>query len=254
MLTLQNDSVGALEASSKALALGEGLIAEDPVNADYRRALVLSYSRMADSRPKSDAPRALEDFRRAVALEEELLGADPANALVRKDLASLHKRIAEFLANLEDNSEALLHFRKASDIFEKVASDAPADLPSRFRAATCRAGGATMLARLGEKDSALEDCRKAMALFQEISEDHTHQILRAEGYEYLGYAYRALATSPKATSSESKQHMNTARDMFQQSLNVLDDLRRRGMLQPKNERYAQSITAEMAKCDAPLAK
>jgi eukaryotic-like serine/threonine-protein kinase len=254
VLTLQNDSVGALEASSKALALGEGLIAEDPVNADYRRALVLSYSRMADSRPKSDAPRALEDFRRAVALEEELLGADPANALVRKDLASLHKRIAEFLANLEDNSEALLHFRKASDIFEKVASDAPADLPSRFRAATCRAGGATMLARLGEKDSALEDCRKAMALFQEISEDHTHQILRAEGYEYLGYAYRALATSPKATSSESKQHMNTARDMFQQSLNVLDDLRRRGMLQPKNERYAQSITAEMAKCDAPLAK
>ena len=116
---LQKDVAGAIEANSKALALGEALIADDPINADYRRALVLNYQNGGDYRRQSDKRGALEYFRRAVALDEELLAADPANALTRKDLGYLHKRIADFLADLEDNSQALLHFRKALEIFER---------------------------------------------------------------------------------------------------------------------------------------
>jgi len=254
---LQNDTAGAVEANSKALALGEALIAEDPINAEYRQALVLNYQQGGDFRKKNDATGALEYFRRAVALEEELVTADPANALTRRDLAYQHKRIADFLANLDNNSEALLHFSKAAEIFEKLGSDSAADLPSRFRAATCRAGTAAMRARLGEKEAALEDCRKAIAVLREIREDPantTHQHQRAEGYEYLGYAYRALATSAKTPASETKPQMNTARDMFQQSLNILDDLRRRGTLSATNEQWSKSIASELAKCDADLAK
>ena len=78
-----------------------------------------------------------------------------------------------------------------------------------------------MQARLGEVDLALEECRKAIALLQEITGDGTQPApnLRAETYEYLGYAYAALAASPKASASESRQHMSAARDQFRQTLN-----------------------------------
>jgi non-specific serine/threonine protein kinase/serine/threonine-protein kinase len=255
VLWLQNDVAGAVEANNKVLALGEALIADDPINADYRRGLVLNYQHGGDYRKRSDKRGALEYFRRAVALDEDLLAADPANALTRKDLGYTHKRIADFLANLEDNSQALLHFRKALENFEKLVADAPTDLTSRFRVATCRAGVGGMQARLGQVDPALEECRKAIALLREIAEDATNTVQRArraEAYEYLGYAYNALAASPKASASETRQRMSAARDMFRQSLNVLEDLRSRGTLGANDEEWAKEIVGEIAKCDTAL--
>lgn len=254
-LWYQNDVAGALEANSKALALGEGLIADDPLNADYRRGLVLNYKNGGDYRKRSDSRGALEYFRRAVALDEELLAADPANALTRTDLGYLHKRIADFHANLEDWSQALAHFSKALEIFDKLALDAPADLISRFRGATCRAGIAGMQARLGDVEPALEECRKAIALLQGITEDVTnvqHRSNRAEAHQYLGYAYLALAAFPKASTSESRQHMSAARDMFRQALNILDGVRKSQGDLGVDEEWAREIAAEIAKCETAL--
>ena len=255
VLFLQDEVAEALTANSKALALGEALIADDPINADYRRGLVLNYEYGGQYRKRSDKHGALEYFRRAVALDEELLATDPVNALTRTELGYLHKRIADFEANLGDNSQALVHFSKALEIFEKLVSDAPADLTSRFGVATCRAGVAGMQARLGEVDPALEECRKAVDLLREIAEDVAnahHRSLRAEGYEYLGYAYGALAASPKASGSETRQRMTASRDMFQKSLNVLDDMRSRGTLAANDEQWVKEIADEIAKCDTAL--
>jgi tetratricopeptide (TPR) repeat protein len=233
------------------------LIAENPINADYRRGLVLNYQQGGDYRRHSDTQGALEYFRRAVALEEDLLAADPANALIRKDLGYQHKRIADFLANLKDWSQAFMHFSKALEIFEKLASDAPADLISRFSVVACRAGMAAMHARRDEVDLALQECSKATALLGEISEDSTYarqRFNRAQAFQYLGYAYSAIAASPKASASESKQHTSAAREMFQKALNVLDDLRSRGMLDVSSEEWARQIAGEIATCDTALAK
>jgi serine/threonine protein kinase len=253
-LWLQNDIAGAIEANSKALALGEALIVEDPINADYRRALVLTYQHGGDYRKGSDKRGALEYFRTVAALDEELLAADPANALTRKDLAYAHKKIADFLVDLEDNSQALLHFSKALESYEKVVVDAPADLISRFLVATCHGGVARMQARLGEVNPAFEECGKAIALLKEITGDEKGHEGRAQACEYLGYAYVALATSAKASASESRQHMSAARDMFRQTLNILDDLRRSQGDLGVNEDWAKEIAGEIAKCDAALGK
>jgi tetratricopeptide (TPR) repeat protein len=251
-LWLQNDIAGAIEANSKARSLGEALLAENPLNADYHRYLVVNYQHAGDFRKESDKRGALEYFQKAAALDEELLVADPGNALTRKDLAYTHKRIADFLVELEDNSQALLHFGKALEGYEKVVSDAPADLISQFLVATCHGGVARMQARLGEVDSSLEECRKAIVRLREITGDTKH-IGRAQAYEYLGYAYVALAASPKASADEKRQRMGAARDMFQQTQNILDDLRGQGSL-GSNEQWAREIAGEIAKCDAALTK
>ncbi len=250
----QNDDAGAIKATSKALALAEALIAEDPLNVDYRRLLVLSCQHAGGYRDRTDKPGALEYFRRAVALGEELLAADPANALTRKDLAYAHRKIADLLATLEDNSQALSHFGKALESYEKVVADAPADLVSRFLVATCRAGVARMQARLGEVNPALEECGKAIALLQEITGDKPGHLGRAQGCEYLGYAFVALAASPKASASESRQHMSAARDMFQQTLRIIDELRRTEGDLGVNEQWAKEVAGEIAKCDTALGR
>ena len=250
----QNDVAGALETNNKALGLGEALLADDPISADYRRDLVLCYQHGGDILQESDKRGALECFRRALALDEELLAADPANALTRKDLAYAHKRIADLLVDLEDNSQALLHFRKALESYQKVVTGAPGKLTSRFLVATCHAGAARMQARLGEVDPALEQCRKAVTLLHEITGDKPGHLGRAQAYVYLGYAYVALAASPKASASEIRQRTSAARDMFLQALNIIDDLRSSQGDLGANEEWAKEIAAEIAKCDAALGK
>lgn len=114
-----------------------------------------------------------------------------------------------------------------------------------------------MEARLGEIDAALTECRKAIALLQEITEDASdgrERSRRAQAYEYLGYAYVALAASQKASAREARQRMSGTRDMFQQAANVLEDLRSRGTLDQHNEGYAKEIAGEIAKGEAALAK
>ena len=106
---------------------------------------------------------------------------------------------------------------------------------------------------LGEVDPALEECRKAIVLLRTITGGKTKHLGRAQAYEYLGYAYVALAASPKASAGEKRQRMGAARDMFQQTQNILDDLRSQGSL-GANEQWAREIAGEIAKCDAALTK
>lgn len=254
VLWLHNDAASAIEANSKAIAFGEALIADDPINTDYRRRLVLNYENGGDIRDQSDKRGALELFRKAAALGEELLAADPSNALTRRDLGYAHKRIADFLVDLEDNSQTLLHFSKALESYEKVVMGAPEDLYSRFLVATCHGGMARMQARLGQVDLALEECRKAIARLQEITGDKPGHLSRAEGYQYLGYAYAALAASPKVSARESRQHLSAARDLFRQALNIYDDARRIAGGLGVNEVYAKALAVEIAKCDTALGK
>jgi serine/threonine protein kinase len=251
-LWLTDDVANAIAANAKALALGEALLAQDPLNAEYRRSLVINYQNGGDIRQKIDPRGALESVGRAVELGEKLVAADPANGTARKDLAYNHKRVADFLAELNDHSEALRHFRQASEGYQRVIKDAPEDLSSRFFAATCRAGVARMQACLGEIDRALEECDNVISFLRETSGDQPGHLGKAQVHEYLGYAYVALAASPRASADASRKYMSAAREMFRQSESIIDEARRREGDLGQNENWAREIAAEIAKCDAAL--
>ena len=257
VLSLQGDLTGAIAINAKGLALGEALLAEDSLNTENRRLVVQNYKSGGFYQRQTDPRGALEYVRKAATLEEEAVAVDPANATARNDLGITQKLIAEMLANLKENVEALSHFSKARDIFAKIAADAPADLASRFRVATCGAGIGAMQARVGELEPALKECRRSRDLLREISEDPAntqHRSLRAEAHQYLGYAYEAVAAVPQASAPERVRHMTAARDMFRESLNVLEDLRSRGALDPATADWAKELAGEVAKCEAALAE
>jgi tetratricopeptide (TPR) repeat protein len=228
------------------------LIAEDPVNPDNRRLLVLTYQHDGEYRERSDKRDALGFFRKAAALGEELLAADPVNALTRKDLAYSDKAMADFLADFGENSQALLHFSNALESYEKVVADAPSDLNSRFMLVTCRAGVARLQARLGDVERALDDCSKAESDLQEITGEKPGHLGRIQAVEYLARAHVALADIPQASASRRREHTSIACDLFRQSLRIMDEARvAKGSL-GKDESWAAEITGELAKCDAAL--
>jgi hypothetical protein len=114
-----------------------------------------------------------------------------------------------------------------------------------------------MQARSGKTDLALQQCSVLTARLSEIPDDPANieiRSFRAEAYEYLGYAYRDIAAALNGSVSQGKQYTTVARDMFRQSTNISDDARNRGGLTLPESRQAESITAEIAKCDQALAR
>jgi tetratricopeptide (TPR) repeat protein len=148
---------------------------------------------------------------------------------------------------LDDNAQALSQFRNAAENYAKLQSDTN----TRIDSATCRAGAAGIQARLGQIAPALDECRNVLALLQEIQ---TPSRDLAQAYEYLGYAHKALAVSPKISAKEKSEHTSTARDMFRQALKVLNDWRSQHTFNPNDERYLKILTAEMSKCDTALGR
>jgi serine/threonine protein kinase len=241
----QQDVPGALAANHEEIALAEALIEENPVNTDYRRVLMIGYYKGGQYRDPTDKRGALENFGRALKLAEESAAADPANALTRQDLAETQRRVADLSASLDDNAQALSHFRNAAENYERL----PSDTNARLNSAICRAGAARIQARLGQIAPALNECPKVFALFREIS---TPSRDLAEAYEYLGHVHQTLAASPKISASEKREQMSTARDMFQQALNVLNAWRKQHMFSPDEESYVRNLTDEMTKCETVL--
>jgi tetratricopeptide (TPR) repeat protein len=247
-----------LEIGNKGLVLLEALVASDPTNVDYRRILAISYGNDGEYRTAlSDLPGALESYRKSVAIYEELMAADPNNAQIYQDVGYPYRRVGELLTSFGQDSQALEVYRKAVRVYENGSAKAPENVPMRLSLAICQAKIGELQARLGKSMSTLDQCRKAVSTLRETTEEPTnayHRDLKAQAYRSLGDAYAVLATSKDAPASERTQHWNAAREMFQQSLSILEDMRSRGILAPSSARWPEEVTREIAKCDTALSK
>jgi non-specific serine/threonine protein kinase/serine/threonine-protein kinase len=257
-LDMAGDIAGALEANQKGLALEEVSIAEDPTNGIYRRGLEISYATDGDYRDRlGDKRGALESCRKSIAISEQLVAADPSDTGASDDLATELQRVADLLGALGDNSQALSNYEKSVEIYEKTSAKAPENLWERLQLVISQAGVGKMQARLGKIASAVEECRKTVSLLEETTENPTnriHRSLKAQAYQYLGEAYVALATFGNVPSADISQHWTTARDMFQRSSGIYQDMRTRGILSVPDAHQLDEVAGEVAKCDAALRK
>jgi serine/threonine protein kinase len=257
-LGMAGDIAGALEANHKGLVIEEESVAEDPTNGTYRRGLEISYSNDGYYRDRlGDKRGAVESYSKGIAISEQLVAADPSDTGASDDLAQEYQQVADSLAALGDNSQALLNYRKSLKLFDNVLLNAPEDLRRRLLLAISRAGVGKMEARLGEKASAVEECRTTVSLLRETREDpanSNHRSLKAQAYKYLGEAYAALAAATEGSTTQVTQLWTAARDMFQQSLGICEDIHSRGILAPPDAPQIDEVAREIARCDAALRK
>jgi tetratricopeptide (TPR) repeat protein/predicted Ser/Thr protein kinase len=257
-MLLSGDAKGALESNSKGLALRSALLAEDPMNADYRRLLAIGYQNDGDYRARlGDTAGGLESFRKKLTLDEQSLRADPANASTRGDLGYSWERIGDLLADSGDYTQALSYHHRALEMWEKILADVPKDVYVRARLIRAQANIGQLHAKLGERSAALEQCATARSLLSEKADHPANAallVLNGEAYIYLGEAYSALASFPKIAPDEGREHWRTAREMYQQSLDIWNDLRARGILAGDDAARPDEVTGSIAKCDAQLKK
>ena len=257
-LGMAGNIAGALEANHKGLVIEEESVAEDPTNGTYRRGLEISYSNDGYYRDRlGDKRGAIESYRKGISISEQLVAADPSDTGASDDLAQEYQQVADSFAALGDNGQALLNYRKSLKLFDNVLVNAPEDLRRRLLLAISRAGVGKMEARLGERASAVDECRKTISLLQETTEDpanSSHRSLKAQAYKYLGETYAALAAATEGSTTQVTQLWTAARDMFQQSLGICEDMHNRGISAPPDTPGIDEVAGEIANCEAALAK
>jgi eukaryotic-like serine/threonine-protein kinase len=255
-LFLSGDFQGGLASNRKALAMCEAMLAENPRNAEYRRLLANTYQNDGDYRAVlHDVDGALQSFRRKLSLDEQALAEDPLNAVARGDMGYTCERMADLLAAGGRHGEALSYYRKALAGYEGLGAESSHDLSVRFRAILAHSGIGEMQARLGERAAALAASSRAMTLFDTTAPHPPSGALSSlTGQVYMRVAavHAALGVSSELGAAEQRQHWRTARNLYAQSLDVWQDMQKRGILTAEDATKPQDVAREIARCDGAL--
>ena len=68
----------------------------------------------------------------------------------------------------------------------------------------------------------------------------------------FGDIHAALGASENLGAAERRQHWQNARDFYVQSLDVWQDMQKRGILTAEDHTKPQDVTAAIARCDESL--
>ncbi|HKX99052.1 MAG TPA: protein kinase [Steroidobacteraceae bacterium] len=254
-LALGGDFQGGLASNQKARATCEMLLAANPSNADYHRLLAITYQNEGDYRAiLHDFDGALASFHEKLALDEQALAGDPRNVVARNDAAYTRKRMGDLLAKKGRYAEALSNYRIAAE-FGGSGDAAPDDHYYQYGIILNRAGIGEMEARLGDRAAALAEISRALNHLEKISVDPSsgaRSSLRGQVYMRVGDIHAALGASKDVDPAERRQHWRNARGLYVRSLDVWQDMQKRGILTAEDRTKPQDVTAAIARCDASL--
>ena len=230
-------------------------MAENPSSADFRRLLANTYQNDGDYRAiLHDVDGALQSFRKKLTFDEQALAEDPLNAVARCGYR-VHVR-EEWATCWRRPAVTPRRFRITArpwPSYEKLGAESSEDLYRRFRAIMVRGGIGEMQAHLGERSAALAESSRAIAMLDGIAADPTsgtHSSLRGQVYMRVAAAYAALGASAKLGAAEQREHWRTARDLYARSLDVWQDMQKRGILTAEDGTKPQEVAREIARCDA----
>lgn len=247
----------ALESNGKALELRQALFSEDPTNNDYRRILGVSYQNNGDYLAwNKKTQNALESFRKKLAIDEEAVAADPANAQALGDLGYSCQRIGDLLAELADPSQAIPFYQRAVEIRERAMAIDPQELALSIQVSGLTAKLGKAYAKLGNTEPARSACSKAADLLlatpDDSNTDAEQRRIRVLAFGEIAEAYVALASDMHASPATIKEDWRNARDMYQRSLDIMKDLREKGILDQEEVGEIETTSRKIANCDEAL--
>ncbi len=163
------ESTPAVVAMRRASGILEGLLAADPKNAQYQRALSVTESQLAAAlRAGGEVGEAVPHNERSLALAEALSAADLTSVEYLADVGISHRKLAESLLARGDAMGAIAHSGRAEGILCGAAKGSP----DAYLQAHCgRAVLVTGMARLkaGQATAALESFERAVAIASQLA-------------------------------------------------------------------------------------
>ncbi|MBI1762910.1 MAG: protein kinase [Acidobacteria bacterium] len=247
----------AVEYDRKTVQTLDGMSATDPKNALLRRNLSVSYNSLGrDLRATGDTASAIAAHRKALSISEALAAADPKSAEHQQDLANTWQFLADAQASAHDPHAALENYRKAVALNEALLAAEPDNVRHRDDLAIDEGGVGTVLAAMGDLNGALAAARRAVT-FAAAAATQSPANLRIKGRLALrhfecGQLYARLAQAK--SSGEQKANWQAAREQYQRSFSLWNELKGQGKLARKDAGKPDEVARELAKCEAALAK
>ncbi len=246
----------ALESYKKNVAIAQEIVDRDPSNTFYRRQLAVSLGNVGNTMlDMNDQAGALDYFRQALAIYESMVAADPNDADIRKNSAVGYRNVATALGT-GNRIEALKNFHKALQVLAELTSKDPTNADYRRQWATTY----LLLSRVqsqandlsGAIDSAVQGIRIDEVLVATSPTNASARSTLALLYSQLGASHAAFAA--KAGASKGDEHWRAARDAFQKSLDIYQDMKSKGKLSGADVNKPEELAKEIAKCDDALKK
>jgi tetratricopeptide (TPR) repeat protein len=245
----------ALENMQTALVIEQGLVKADPGNTLFRSQVATQFTATGRIRLNlGDKQGALEDFNQGLSIAESLLKADPNDASSQRLVAVSYRQTGEALASTGDLSGALNDFHKAQQMFAALVAKDPINEDYQIKLASVYRAMSTVQSQAddlnGAVDSVLQGIEIDEALVAASPMNAPARSTLAQLYLQLGASHAALAT--KAGASKQTEQWRAARDAYQKSLNIYQDMKSRGTLSGTDAAKPDEVASEIAKCDAAL--
>jgi non-specific serine/threonine protein kinase/serine/threonine-protein kinase len=250
---------GAIESFRKALAIDEKLIAADPNNSSARSSAGRDHLDIGEVlRMMGDTAGAIENYRKALSIFEAVSAADPADAKGRRNVGVAHLQMWKALAKNGNYAEALKTARSSVAIFEGLIDEDRANMHGRGELALSYNYLGLSLAKTGSGSQALDYCRKARVITEELADANPAnaelKAIKAYTYSNTGNVYAAIASGETSSVSRRLELWREARGWHQRGFDIMKGLKDRGEFASYDYGSVDDIAAEIAKCDAAIAK
>ena len=247
----------SLESHRQSVMIREKLVAVNPTSAQARRDLADEYIMKASVQADAgDAAGALADCRKALVMFRALAAADPTNSEARRDLGFTYYATGIVLLKMNDMTGAAENFREEIETFDAMITDDRTNTENYINVASGYKKLGETLEKAGDMAGAIETHRKLSATAEKLAAANQTNVMarRTVAIEYsaLAAAYTKLASDEKTPASKRKELWREARNWYQKSLDIYQDMKSKGTLSGADANKPDELAKEIAKCDEAL--
>lgn len=248
----------ALAVYRKMLPSDQSMVTVDPKNMQARSFLATDYAQMADIlRNQHKWNEALDMFRQALAMDQQIAMIDQGD-VARFNISEDYLSIGDVLVKMGDLSGAELNQLKALEIQEELVKKDPENVQSALSLAAERDQYCETLALMGKHAKALEGFRQGVATGETIlKKDPSNDPARTDlalRYFNIGKTAALLAEARNSQPQEKIGLWKDARMAYQRSLQLLQELQKKGQLPAEHADKPELIARSLAICDQALEK
>jgi tetratricopeptide (TPR) repeat protein len=246
----------ALENHIKELEINEALVASDPTNEAYRRIRADAYGEAGLSQLKLGlAAEALANFRKKLAIFESIEASDPTNVEARRDVANARREVAQALAAGGEIAGGLEQAAKACAALEALRVTEPDTAETLFYLIDAYNETGELQKRMSNYDAATGVYANALRLLDEWNKKEPAS---AVGHRLFAVTHFNLAVlhetvAQTAPSSAAKMNWNNARDCYERSLRLWQQLPD-DKLSSRDRARITEIRGHLARCERALSQ
>ena len=231
----------AIRNHREALDIWSEFSSGEPSNATFKRNTAIATDRVAmDLKDLNDFPEALKTSLHAVEIQQEISAADTQNVQFNSELGLYYVHLGNIQGKLKNFSAAQISVRQGLKILQRFADANPQwiDLQRDLALAYDLAG--EMFIDDNNLNEALENYRRSAELLESAS-------LRPELSEKLAQTNKNIADI-----HQKANRFQEAKNWYQKSLEVWEDLRRKDKLSSEFSIKPEELGKLIEQCDSRL--